>query len=85
MYYDKRDEQDLRVTEANTENGEHVAKMHLSRIGKLAQLTHRKNILKELMEDDMNADEVKENMDKYKTLLDGFKEAHMSYHASLYV
>ena len=64
-------------------DGEHIAKMRSARKTKLSQLTRRKNILKELMKDNMHTEEFEENMAKYKTLLDEFKDAHLSYHALL--
>lgn len=51
-------------------------KLHSSRKAKLGQLTHRKNIVLELMKDVANIDEVKENMFKYYALVREFKDAH---------
>lgn len=62
---------------------EHVAKMRSTRKYKLCQLTRRKNIIKELMKDNMYTEELEENRAKYKTLLDAFKDAHLSYHTLL--
>ena len=76
---------ELEVPQPEQADGEHIAKMRSARKTKLSQLTRRKNILKELMKDNMNTEEQEfdENMAKYKTLLDEFKDAHLSYHALL--
>lgn len=46
------------------------------RKAKLGQLTRRRNIITELMKDDMNANEVEQNALKYNELFEEFKDMH---------
>lgn len=50
-----------------------------NRKAKLAQITRRKNIINELMKDNINANEVEENVLKYNELFDEFKAVHQDY------
>ncbi|XP_049331748.1 uncharacterized protein LOC111197647 [Astyanax mexicanus] len=67
----------------DTEEGEHVPKLKNVRKGKLSQLTKRKNIMLELMEDVTDIEEVKENLQKYTQLLAEFKSVHRGYQGQL--
>ena len=65
------------------EDGAHVPKLKNVRKGKLGQLTKRKKIIIELMEDVTGIQEVKENLQKYTQLLAEFKSVHRDYQGQL--
>lgn len=70
---------DLSSTVMDLDENGHVSKLRNARKGKLAHLTKRKNIMKELMEDATCVQEVKANESKFVHLLDDFKSLHGTY------
>lgn len=70
---------DLSSTIMDVEISGHAPKLRNARKGKLAHLTKRKNIMLELMEDALCVQEVKENLNKFVSLLDDFKSLHETY------
>lgn len=65
------------------ESVEHVSKLKNARKGKLSQLTKRKNIMLQLMEDVSGIQEVQENLQKYTQLIAEFKSVHKAYQEQL--
>lgn len=70
-------------SEKEMEDGEHVSKLKNARKGKLSQLTKRKNIMLQLMEDVSGVQEVQENLQKYTQLIAEFKSVHKAYQEHL--
>lgn len=65
------------------ENGEPASKLKNARRGKLIQLTKRKNIMLQLMEDVSGIQEVQENLQRYNNLLGEFNAVHKAYQEQL--
>jgi hypothetical protein len=56
-----------------------ASKVKKARKAKLSQLTRRKNIMIQLMEDVSGLSEVRENLHTYKDLFEKFKTLHYNY------
>ncbi|KAK0141928.1 hypothetical protein N1851_020399 [Merluccius polli] len=69
----------VQSTGTEMENAKQASKLKKARTAKLSQLTKRKNVMIQLMEDVSGFHEVRDNLHTYKDLLERFKDIHRNY------